>query len=99
MPFGSAASGEFGTYFIGYARDPGTIEAMLQNMFVGNPEGNYDAILDFSTARTGSLFFVPSLPLLESLSGIADAAADDAAPTPAAPAAAGDGSLGIGSLR
>ena len=101
MPFGSAASGEFGTYFIGYARDPGTTEAMLQNMFVGKPEGNYDAILDFSTAITGSLYFVPSLPLLESLSGIEAATAGEAAPPPApdpAPAAS-DGSLGIGSLR
>ena len=74
---------------------------MLQNMFVGNPEGNYDAILDFSTALTGSLYFVPSLPLLESLSGLAAEAADEAAPAPAPtpPAASDDGSLGIGSLR
>ncbi len=94
MPFGSAAAGEFGTYFIGYARDPGITEQMLDNMFVGRPPGNYDRILDFSTALTGSLFFVPSLPLLESLSAI-EAAAD----TPAATASNGDDSLGIGSLR
>lgn len=25
-------------------------------MFVGDPAGNYDRILDFSTAKTGSLF-------------------------------------------
>jgi putative iron-dependent peroxidase len=95
MPFGRAADGEFGTYFIGYARDPGTIEQMLQNMFVGSPEGNYDAILNFSTAISGSLFFVPSLPLLESLSTMeaAEAASANAAPAEA------DGSLGIGSLR
>src|SRR5215469_4824823 len=37
MPFGSAAHGEFGTYFIGYARSPRTIEQMLANMFVGAP--------------------------------------------------------------
>jgi hypothetical protein len=29
---------------------------MLKNMFVGNPPGNYDRLLDFSTAVTGSLF-------------------------------------------
>ncbi len=45
MPFGSAAHGEFGTYFIGYAREPGRIETMLNNMFVGDPPGNYDRIL------------------------------------------------------
>ena len=29
-------------------------------MFIGDPPGNYDRILDFSTALTGTLFFVPS---------------------------------------
>jgi putative iron-dependent peroxidase len=94
MPFGTAASGEFGTYFIGYARDPGITEQMLQNMFVGRPEGNYDRILDFSTAITGSLYFVPSLPLLESLSAI-ETATESAGATPEQ----ATGSLGIGTLR
>ncbi len=67
MPFGDAARGEFGTYFIGYARSPRPIEQMLENMFVGRPPGNYDRLLDFSRALTGSLFFVPSLDLLDSL--------------------------------
>src|ERR1700682_4570371 len=67
MPFGDVARGEFGTYFIGYARSPPPIEQMLENMFVGRPPGNYDRLLDFSRAVTGSLFFVPSLDLLESL--------------------------------
>ena len=67
MPFGQAARGEFGTYFIGYSRSPRTIEEMLQNMFVGNPPGNYDRLLDFSRAVTGNLFFVPSATFLENL--------------------------------
>src|SRR5438132_6804149 len=67
MPFGDVARGEFGTYFIGYARSPRPIEQMLENMFVGRPQGNYDRLLDFSRAITGTLFFVPSLDLLESL--------------------------------
>jgi porphyrinogen peroxidase len=67
MPFGDAARGEFGTYFIGYARSPRPIEQMLENMFVGRPPGNYDRLLDYSRALTGNLFFVPSLDLLESL--------------------------------
>lgn len=67
MPFGEASKGEFGTYFIGYSRSPRTIEQMLENMFVGRPPGNYDRILDFSTAISGSLFFVPSATFLESL--------------------------------
>jgi putative iron-dependent peroxidase len=53
-------TGEFGTYFIGYAATPSVIELMLQRMFLGNPPGNYDRILDFSTAVTGTLFFVPT---------------------------------------
>ncbi len=95
MPFGNAAHDEFGTYFIGYARDPGITEQMLQNMFVGRPAGNYDRILDFSTAITGSLFFAPSLPVLESLANIEPAR--DGSPA-LEPEPAG-GSLGIGSLR
>src|SRR5271167_162285 len=65
MPFGSPAHGEFGTYFIGYSRSPRTIEQMLDNMFVGNPPGNYDRLLDFSRAVTGNLFFVPSATFLD----------------------------------
>src|SRR5580693_4388270 len=66
MPFGRASQGEFGTYFIGYSRSPHTIEQMLENMFVGRPPGNYDRLLDFSRAVTGSLFFAPSATFLES---------------------------------
>ena len=67
MPFGRPAHGEFGTYFIGYSRSPRTIEQMLQNMFLGQPPGNYDRILDFSRAVTGNLFFVPSATFLENV--------------------------------
>jgi putative iron-dependent peroxidase len=65
MPFGDVGKGEFGTYFIGYARSPQRIERMLVNMFVGNPPGNYDRLLDHSKAVTGTLFFVPSATFLE----------------------------------
>lgn len=67
MPFGRPGQGEFGTYFIGYARDLSVIEQMIRNMFVGDPAGEYDRILDFSTAVTGTAFFVPSHDLLEGL--------------------------------
>jgi porphyrinogen peroxidase len=36
----------------------------LHNMFVGDQSGNHDRILDFSTAGTGGLFFVPAADLL-----------------------------------
>ena len=67
MAFGTPSAGEFGTYFIGYARTPRVTEQMLRNMFVGRPEGVYDRLLDFSTAVTGCLFFVPPASLLEAL--------------------------------
>ncbi len=75
MPFGEAAKGEFGTYFIGYARSPRRIEQMLENMFIGRPPGNYDRLLDFSRAVTGTLFFVPSVTFLEGLTAGEPAAA------------------------
>src|SRR5208283_5506020 len=67
MPFGSAGSGEFGTYYIGYAASVSVTERMLENMFIGDPPGNYDRILDFSTAATGTLFFAPSADFLDDL--------------------------------
>ncbi|EBU7498397.1 peroxidase, partial [Salmonella enterica subsp. enterica serovar Typhi] len=45
MPFGEVGKGEFGTYFIGYSREPARTERMLDNMFIGDPPGNYDRIL------------------------------------------------------
>jgi putative iron-dependent peroxidase len=65
MPFGRVGQGEFGTYFIGYARSPSVIELMLRRMFIGAPPGNHDRVLDFSTAATGGLFFVPTVDFLD----------------------------------
>jgi porphyrinogen peroxidase len=110
MPFGHPGHGEFGTYFIGYSRSPHTIEQMLENMFIGRPPGNYDRILDFSTAVTGGLFFVPTASFLDSVTPGQTApggspAAQTSATVPAPGASPGsfapskDGSLGIGSLK
>jgi putative iron-dependent peroxidase len=98
MPFGRVGADEYGTYYIAYARTSELIEHMLTNMFIGDPPGNTDRILDFSTALTGSLFFVPSIDLLE---GLADADESDAGQAAATSPEAdpGDGSLRIGSLR
>ena len=74
MPFGQAGQGEFGTYFMGYARSPRVIEQMLTNMFVGRPPGNYDRLLDFSRAVTGGLFFAPAATFLDTLPPDAPAA-------------------------
>jgi putative iron-dependent peroxidase len=98
MPFGRVGADEYGTYYIAYARTSTLIEQMLTNMFLGDPPGNTDRILDFSTAVTGGLFFVPSIDLLDGLAD-ADEPDSDQAPASAPEVAASDGSLGIGSLR
>src|ERR1700730_953921 len=101
MPFGRAAEKEVGTYFTGDARSTRTIEQMLENMFVGQPPGNYDRLLDFSVAKTGNLFFVPSATFLEHVAGDDPAAGvldQPAVPAPK-PALRREGSLDIGSLK
>jgi len=105
MPFGRVGDSSFGTYFIGYAASPDVTELMLRHMFVGDPPGNYDRILDFSTPVTGSLFFVPSADFLDDPPGPGDAPPGpvDAPPGDAAAPEASDSpvddSLGIGSLK
>ncbi|HKE24636.1 MAG TPA: Dyp-type peroxidase [Bryobacteraceae bacterium] len=110
MPFGRPGHGEFGTYFIGYSRSPRTIEQMLENMFIGRPPGNYDRLLDFSTAVTGNLFFIPSSTFLDNVNPDQPAPAESSgarvpataaasAETAASTAPSKDGSLGIGSLK
>jgi porphyrinogen peroxidase len=100
-PFGEVGKGAFGTYFIGYARSPRRMEQMIENMFIGKPPGNYDRLLDFSRAVTGTLFFVPTATFLEDVA--AGAVASTAAGESAAPSAPQpperDGSLAIGSLK
>lgn len=97
MPFGSANSGDHGTYYIGYSRTPEITERMLRNMFLGDPPGNTDRILDFSTALTGGLFFTPTAGFLDDPPPLPGAAA----PIPSEPVepTGVEGSLNIGSLK
>ncbi len=104
MPFGRVGSAEFGTFYVAYAKTAALIEQMLQNMFLGLGSATHDRILDFSTALTGSLYFIPGADFLDDPP--AKGSADDVAPaepTPPAdagtPAPPGDGSLGIGTLK
>jgi len=107
MPFGDVGKGEFGTYFIGYARSPRRIEQMLENMFVGRPPGNYDRLLDFSRAVTGTLFFVPSTTFLDNVApesvspaiGRQTPQEPEEADKPPSRSSPSDGSLGIGALK
>jgi putative iron-dependent peroxidase len=99
MPFGNVGTGEFGTYYIAYSADLSVTEQMLNNMFLGDPPGNTDRILDFSTALTGGVFFAPSADFLDDPPSPPAAAPAAASGEAAPPAPAGDGSLGIGSLK
>ncbi|MFI1395967.1 Dyp-type peroxidase [Streptomyces sp. NPDC020681] len=100
MPFGRVGQGEFGTYFIGYARTPAVTETMLERMFLGDPPASHDRILDFSTAVTGSLFYVPTTDFLDNLPD--PPGADTESETDTAPdvhARTPDDSLGIGDMK
>ncbi|WP_369066774.1 Dyp-type peroxidase [Kocuria carniphila] len=102
MPFGTIGTKEFGTYFIGYAADPEVTETMLEHMFLGNPRGNYDRILDFSTAETGALFFAPPVSFLDDPTTVeSDSKASEQEETSSEPEDSSESheSLRIGSLK
>jgi porphyrinogen peroxidase len=83
MPFGRPGQREFGTYFIGYSRYLWVIEKMLQRMYVGDPPGAYDRLLDFSIAQTGATFFAPARRTLQRLVEAAQERLNVAGPTDA----------------
>ncbi|ART72333.1 peroxidase [Mycobacterium dioxanotrophicus] len=101
MPFGEIGKGEFGTYYIGYSRTPNVTERMLRNMFIGDPPGNTDRILDFSTAVTGGLFFSPTIDFLDDPPPLPADRAEESQPVSVEEPAASsnDTSLAIGSLK
>ena len=86
MPFGEVGKGEFGTY-TSPTRAPG-VTSDVAHMFIGDPPGNTDRILDFSTALTGGLFFTPTVDFL-----------DDPAPLPDSEVAACGSGGHLGPLR
>jgi putative iron-dependent peroxidase len=104
MPFGTlggASGGESGTYYIAYAAHPEVTEKMLTNMFIGDPPGTTDRILDFSTAKTGTMFFVPTIDFLDDPPPLPALAGDDSdhAPENSPAPIVYDGSLAVGSLK
>lgn len=68
MPYATIAeTGEKGTFYIAYAKTPEVTDEMLRKMFIGDPPGNYDALLDFTTAVTGNEWFAPCAEFLDAL--------------------------------
>jgi putative iron-dependent peroxidase len=99
MPFGQIGKGEFGTYFIGYSRTATVTEQMLHNMFIGDPPGNTDRILDFSTAVTGGKFFTPIVDFLNDPPPLPDSAPEQEQPLVTVVPVVTNASLAIGSLK
>lgn len=62
VPYSDPATGNTGTYFIGYSRYWKVTKLMLQNMLK-----NGDYLLTFSDILSGQLFFIPSRPLLDQI--------------------------------
>lgn len=98
MPFGTVSPGGAGTYFIAYSRSPRPVERMLERMFIGEPPGNYDRLLDFTHAVTGTMFFVPGQEFISRL-GDEEPGPAPSSREPALEAIAADSSLKIGNLR
>jgi putative iron-dependent peroxidase len=72
---------------------------MLSNMFIGDPPGNTDRILDFSTAVTGGKFFTPIVDFLNDPPPLPDSQPEEEVTTVLPVPVATNGSLGIGSLK
>ncbi|MBR9729397.1 Dyp-type peroxidase [Shewanella intestini] len=62
MPYGSVK--EQGLIFISVCRTPAHFEKMLRSMVHGDGHGNFDHLMNFTKALTGSSFFAPSLDFL-----------------------------------
>ncbi|MCH4009843.1 Dyp-type peroxidase [Companilactobacillus sp.] len=62
VPFSDPSKDHTGTYFIGYSKSFHITNTMLTNMFTKS-----DRLLDFSTAVTGTMFFIPSKSVLEKI--------------------------------
>jgi len=61
-PYGNAV--EHGTMFVGFAGRPEVVDTALRQMIIADENGDYDHLLDFVDARTGTNYFVPSRSFL-----------------------------------
>ncbi|WP_318436099.1 Dyp-type peroxidase [Photobacterium leiognathi] len=61
-PFGNAM--EHGTMFVGFAASPEILDISLKQMIYADDNGDYDRLLDFVDAKTGTHYFIPSQILM-----------------------------------
>jgi putative iron-dependent peroxidase len=64
--FGNAM--EHGTMFIGFAKSASVMETSLKQMIEPDEDGHHDKLLDFVSAKTGALYFIPPQAFLEDMS-------------------------------
>lgn len=64
-PFGNAQ--EHGTMFVGFSANLATLTTSITQMITADNEGHYDRLLDFVDAKTGCIYFCPSMTLLDTL--------------------------------
>lgn len=62
-PFGNAM--EHGTLFVGFARSPVVLMTSLRQMITADENGDYDRLLDFVEAKTGTNYFIPPQTFLD----------------------------------
>ena len=62
MPYGNLQ--EQGWYFVSCARSPKPFRQLLARRYIGDGKGNYDTLLDHTTAETGAAFFAPSIDFI-----------------------------------
>ncbi|WP_158771416.1 Dyp-type peroxidase [Paraglaciecola sp. L1A13] len=54
-----------GLFFVSCAKSPKPFEYMLRNMIINDENGEYDRLLDYTSAETGAAFFAPSLTFIK----------------------------------
>lgn len=63
MPYGDMKVQ--GQYFVACANSPQPFTEQLRNRIVADENGDYDKLLDFTTAETGGAFFAPSINFIK----------------------------------
>lgn len=63
MPYGDMTIQ--GLYCVSCAKSPKPFTDILKSRILGDAEGNYDKLLDFTSAETGGAFFAPSINFIK----------------------------------
>lgn len=63
MPYGDMKVQ--GLYFVSCAKSPKPFRLMLESMIYGDENGEYDKLLDYTSAETGAAFFAPSVTFIK----------------------------------